>query len=140
MPDTHSTEATGWSSRWRAVSLFIIATLQVMLVWITVRSIPRGDSWRLLFFGLITAALAATAYDIAKRGKLTRLAFIFWLCLCISKFVNDVYRFWNHDPNVDLFFTLFGDIFYIFIISVWIWRNPFGPKKIDSLTIKRDLT
>jgi hypothetical protein len=140
MPDASMIAAKTMSSRWRAVCLLIIATLQVLLVWTAIRFVPRWDSWRWLVFGLSTAVLTATGYDIAKKGNLTRIAFFSWLCLFTTKFVHDIYGFWNHDPNVDLFFTLFADVFYIFIISVWTWRNPFGPKKVDPVTIKGNFT
>jgi len=140
MQDANTIETKKLGTRWRAFGLFIIATLQVSVVWIAMRFIPRWDSWRLLIFVLTTAALVTTGYEIAKKGRPTRLTFVFWLCLFVGNFVRDVHRFWNHDSNVDLFFTLFAEAFYVFFLLVCVWRNPFGVRKIDPVAAKRDFT
>ena len=140
MQDANTIETKKLGTRWRAFGLFIIATSQVSVVWIAVRFIPRWDSWRLLVFVLTTAALVTTGYEIAKKGRPTLLTFVFWLCLFVGNFVRDVHRFWNHDPNVDFFFTLLMEAFYILIALVWIWKSPFGVRKIHPMTTKPNLT
>jgi hypothetical protein len=140
MSDATTTEIRGMVLRWRIVCVLIIAILQVLLVWTSIHFALSWDSWRLLLFALITIALVTTGYEIAKKGRLTRLTFFSWLCLFVSNFVRDVHRFWNHDPNVDFFFTLLMEAFYILIALAWIWKNPFGARKIDPATIKPKLT
>jgi predicted membrane channel-forming protein YqfA (hemolysin III family) len=140
MQDSATIETSGMSSRWRTVCVIIIASLEVLFVWFVVRFVPTWDWWRLVMVMFLAAALAATGYDIAKKGKPTRLAFCFWLCVVLSGTVRDVYRVWNHNPNVDPIFALFGDALYIVLCIAWIWKNPLGPKKVDTLTIKQDFT
>ena len=140
MKDASSVGIQGMGLRWRIVSLLIIAALQVILVWTAIHFILRWDSWRFLVLALLTAVLVSTGYDIAKSGKPSRISFFFLFCFFLGTFVRDVHRFWNHDPNVDLFFTLFAEVFYIFITLVWIWKNPFGVRKIDPVTIKGNFT
>jgi hypothetical protein len=140
MLDANTIAAKTMSSRWRAVCLFIIATLQVLFVWIAVRIIPRWDSWHLLMFVLITATLVANGYDIATKGRLTRLAFCFWLPPFVCAFARDIGRAWNHDPNVDPVFTLLSHAFYIFMILTWILTDPLGPKKTSPVIIKKEFT
>ncbi len=140
MATATTTGTGGMGFRWRIVCVLIIVILQVLLVWMAIHSSLRWDSWRLLLFALFTAVLVTSGYDIATKGKPTRFAFFFWLCLALSSFVHDVQRFWNHDPNVDLFFTLFAEAFYVFFLLVCVWRNPFGVKKIDPVAAKRDFT
>ena len=140
MPDANTIAAKTMSSRWRAVSLLIIGALQVLIVWMTVRFIPSWDSWHQLMFVLITATLVASGYDIAMKGRLTRLAFCFWLPPFVCAFARDIGRVWNHDPNVDPFFTLLSDAFYIFMVITWILTDPFGPKKTSPVIIKKEFT
>ena len=140
MPDASMIAAKTMSARWRAVSLVIIATLQVLLVWTVVRFIPRWDSWRLLLFALFTATLVATGYDIATKGRPTRLAFCFWLPPVVFAFARDIARAWNHDANVDPVFTLFFDAVYIFMVITWILQDPFGPKRTSPIIIKKEFT
>jgi hypothetical protein len=133
-------ETKTMSSRWRVVSLLIIAAFQVLLVWTAVRFIPRWYSWRPLMFVLITSALFASGYDIAMRGRPTRLAFCFWLPPVVFACTRDIGRAWNHDPNMDPVFTLLFDAFYIFMVIIWILRDPFGPKRTSPVIIKKGFT
>jgi hypothetical protein len=133
-------EAKTMSSRWRAVSLLIIATLQVLLVWTALRFIPRWHSLRLIMLLLFTATLVATGYDIAMKGRPTRLALCFWLPPFVFAFAHDIGRAWNHDPNVDPVFTLLFDAFYIFMVVTWVLQDPFGPKKTSPVIIKKEFT
>src|SRR5271156_509739 len=102
MQDTAPIEMSGMSSRWRAVSLIIIAALEAWLIWWTTTQIlPKPDSWHLLTFLLMTATLVATGFDIANKGMPTRVAFCFWLCLVVSGTVHDIGRIWNHSTSAD---------------------------------------
>lgn len=140
MPDANMIEAKTMSSRWRAFSLLIIATLQILFVWTAVRLIPRWYSWRLVMLVLFTATLVATGYDIAMKGRPTRLAFCFWLPPFFFAFARDIGRAWNHDPNVDPVFTLLFDALYVFMVISWILTDPFGPKKSSPVIIKKEFT
>jgi hypothetical protein len=140
MPDANTIATKTMSSRWRAVSILIIGTLQVLFVWTAVRFVPRWDSWHLLMFVLITATLLANGYDIATKGRLTRLAFCFWLPPFVCAFAYDIVRAWNHDPNMDPFFRLLVDACYVFMVLTWILTDPFGPKKGVPVIIKKTFT
>jgi hypothetical protein len=141
MQDANLIAAKRLSAPWRAVCLFVIVVLEILLVWRTVTHIlPERDSWLLLFSALATATLVASGYDIATKGRLTRLAFWFWLPPFVCGLARDINRVWNHDPNIDPFFRLLVDAGYIFMVITWILADPFGPKKGSPAIIKKEFT
>jgi hypothetical protein len=141
MQDANMIAEKRLSAPWRAVCLFVIVILEILLVWRTVTHIiPEHNSWLLLFAALATALLIATGYEIAMKGTPTRLAFCFWLAFFVSALARDIGRAWNHDPNVDPFFTPLFDAGYILMVTTWILTDPFGPKKSNPVIIKKEFT
>jgi hypothetical protein len=141
MQDANIIAAKRLSGPWRAVCLLVIVNLEILLVWRTVTHLlPAGNSWLLLLSALFTATLVASAYDIARKGRLTRLAFYFWLPPFVCAFARDIDRAWNHDPKVDPVFTLLFDAVYIFMVLTWILGDPFGPKTSNPVIIKKEFT
>jgi hypothetical protein len=141
MPVADIIDAKTMSSRWRMFCLLIIASLQVALVCrAATHIIPERNWWLTLLSVLFTATLIATGYDIAVKGRPTRLAFCFWLPPFICAFAYDIVRAWNHDPNMDPFFRLLVDACYVFMVLTWILTDPFGPKKGVPVIIKKTFT
>jgi len=141
MQDTATIETSGMSSRWRAISLIIIAALEAWLIWwAATRFIPKPDSWHQMMFLLMTATLVATGFDIANKGMPTRLAFCFWLCLVGSSTVHDIGRIWNRSTSADPMLTLVNDAIQVAACIIWIWRNPFLTTKTNPVIIKKEFT
>jgi hypothetical protein len=141
MQDANIIAAKSLSAPWRSVCLFVIVNLEILLVWRTVTHIlPEHNSWLLLLSVLSTATLIASGYDIAMKGRLTPLAYYFWLPPFVCAFARDIGRAWNHDPNVDPVFTLLFDAFYVFMVITWILSDPFGPKKGSPVIVEKEFT
>jgi hypothetical protein len=118
------------TERARTIVALMLAVLSGALLAVAIgRASERG--WAYMLIGLMVVAMGlATAYTLARKGKLThRLAWL-WLVGMLVTSACEAYLAVQHKLTTDPFVPLLGDAGFIALAASCVWQTkrklPFG--------------